>query len=885
MNEISQSQGWTVPAPTRGQKTIARIRPSDCGSADLSAFLPGARAPLGLLLLAGVVGILLDKAGSFPLVCWWGAATGSVALWTILLLRGARYSVHFGTVLVCCAAVAVLGGWHHAYWNLYPQNHLIRCAADHPEPVCCQAIVLETPKVLPPVNDPLQPFRDEVCTKARIAVTGIRAPLTDRHSSEYPTVERQIEVSSRVPESAPDAQRHRWLPVSGRAIMYVNGPAEHLRAGDNVQIFGRLSLLGGLRNPGGYSAIDRGRSERTLCRVSVSFSDAVTITKRRSSWDARWWLERLHQHCRASLFRYLDDDSAALASAVLLGDREYLDASQVESFFVTGSVHLLAISGLHLAIVVQALFVVARALTISRRKSLYLIMVFSVLYAALTGGRPPVIRAAVLVWMLCLELLYFRPRFSFNSLAAAGLIILAINPTSLFNAGVQLSFLAVATLVWLSRLDRVRELAGLRTGMQFQLEDATLWPYLWGKLRQRIVQTALAGFAIWFVSIPLVMHRFHLVPVSGLVLNLFLLLPLAAALYCGLLVILFAWLPPLASCFAFGCERSLAFITACVGWAEGFELAHGWVAGPAFAATCLFYAILIVFGAFRRFSLRWPIWFGGAFAALLVGCVLASPRGRRSQADVECAFLSVGHGVCIVMQLPDDEIWLYDAGSMGATQSALREVSAFLWSKGITQLDGILLSHGDVDHFNVVPQLVERFRVKQVCTSPATFESVDAAIGVLQKRLDERRVPVRFVGSGAKLCGSRWGSVTVRHPDPDQLSNGDNANSLVVEVAYFGRRILLTGDLEGEGLSQLLSSDPIDCDIVMAPHHGSKHSRPADFAVWCQPEWVVVSGGDPERSREAEAAYRAAGAKVLHTAHEGAVTAVLTPDRVMVSSL
>ncbi|MEM8679155.1 MAG: ComEC/Rec2 family competence protein, partial [Planctomycetota bacterium] len=584
----------------------------------------------------------------------------------------------------------------------------------------------------------------------------------------------------------------------------------------------------------------------------------------------------VHAACRRVLERHLEPPHAALAAAILLGDRDQLDPDQVDAFFVTGTVHLLAISGLHLAILVQAVFLVLRATSVPRPHRLALVMAVTIFYALLTGARPPVVRAAVLVCMLCLELMALRPRCSFNSLAAAGIVLLAMNPTHVFHIGVQLSFLAVATLIWMSRFERGRE---CRETKPSPPSDPSLRTYLGHKVRQHFRTTAIASVAIWLISLPLVAHQFHLIPLSGLVLNLFLLLPLAVALYSGLAIILLSWIPLFAGCCAWLCGHCLDVITGIVNGVSGCEFSHGWVPGPPVVGLASFYLIVLGFGAFRRFNGRWPVWLGLGFATL--GLLLFCGH-RKPDRGLECAFLAVGHGVCIVLELPNDEVWLYDAGSLGGVDSTLREISSFLWSRGITRLDGIVISHGDLDHFNVVPALIRRFSVRQICISPAIFQTADASMRELVAAIEREQIPVRYVARGAALSESPWGTMSVCFPDLHGFAEQDNANSVVLDIQYFQKRILLTGDLEGEGLARLLASEPLDCDIVMAPHHGSRHSRPSEVARWSRPEWVIVSGGDPRRAVEAMASYREAGARVLHTSHAGAITAVLKPGQVEV---
>lgn len=104
----------------------------------------------------------------------------------------------------------------------------------------------------------------------------------------------------------------------------------------------------------------------------------------------------------------------------------------------------------------------------------------------------------------------------------------------------------------------------------------------------------------------------------------------------------------------------------------------------------------------------------------------------------------------------------------------------------------------------------------------------------------------------------------------------DNANSLLLTVEFAGRRTLLTGDLESPGIERVISDPPLDCDVLLAPHHGSPLSDPPGFAAWTTPEWVVMSGGLPERTLLAQLSYQRSGAAVAHTEVHGAVTCLIT---------
>jgi competence protein ComEC len=147
-----------------------------------------------------------------------------------------------------------------------------------------------------------------------------------------------------------------------------------------------------------------------------------------------------------------------------------------------------------------------------------------------------------------------------------------------------------------------------------------------------------------------------------------------------------------------------------------------------------------------------------------------------------------------------------------------------------------------------------------------------AAMQKLRAAIAASGVPLRETWSGDRLRTSPGCQLEVWHPTRSGVLGGDNANSLVLDVEYAGRRILLTGDLESPGMDDVLAESPVDCDVILAPHHGSARSNPPGFAAWSTPELVVVSGSHSDRRPEVERAYQRHGASIAHTADTGAVT-------------
>jgi len=226
---------------------------------------------------------------------------------------------------------------------------------------------------------------------------------------------------------------------------------------------------------------------------------------------------------------------------------------------------------------------------------------------------------------------------------------------------------------------------------------------------------------------------------------------------------------------------------------------------------------------------------------------------------------------------------VYDAGRLGAPGAARRAMAAVLWSEGVRRIDTLVISHADADHFNAVPELLERFSVGEVIVSPAFLQSDSFAVADLLRKTQATRVPVKTVTAGDALPFDDLCRVRVLHPKPEEeapaaepRAGDDNQSSLVLAVEAAGRRLLLTGDLEGEALERFVGADPDPCDALIAPHHGSGTTLPPTLATATVPEWVIVSGVGGARWGEVRDAYansRADGrpARVLKTGGEGAI--------------
>ena len=392
-----------------------------------------------------------------------------------------------------------------------------------------------------------------------------------------------------------------------------------------------------------------------------------------------------------------------------------------------------------------------------------------------------------------------------------------------------------------------------------------LWP-VWRGTRH----LTLVSATIFVVVLPLVMARFNLLTPSALVLNTLLWIPMAFALVTGFGVLVFGWiLPPVGALFGYLCDQSLWLLEWCIGYARDVPGSHFWVPGPADWWLAGFYGGMGLMAAFPvlRPPRRWCLALLAGWSTIGFGAHFL----RGESGDLDCTFLSVGHGSAVVLKLPSGATMLYDAGQLLSPQQGARTIADCLWDRGVTHLDAIVISHADIDHYNAVPELLKRFSIGAVYVSPQMFTKTNRAMETLDRSIRQADTPIREVYAGDRIHGGDGCVIEVLHPPPKGVLGGDNANSIVLAIEHHGRRILLTGDLETPGLEGVMSELPWDCDVLMAPHHGSRLSDPPGLAAWCTPEVVVVSGGYRSDLDQTADAYRKAGARVLHTGWHGAV--------------
>lgn len=678
----------------------------------------------------------------------------------------------------------------------------------------------------------------------------------------------------------------QWQPVEGGVRVTVDGDATAYLPGDELQVLGDIQSIPPPRNPGepDMRPIYAARGQQGRVRV-----DSLQQLQWRRS---RFQLQRPFAAFGAAgehiLSQHLNETSSPLAAALVLGRREAVDRATRDLLLETGTAHLLSVSGLHLGMVALAASWILAISSISQNKQYFTILIVCIAYAAVTGGRPPVMRAALLIGAVLLGMWSGRMVHPLNALAVAALGLLLWNPANLNQIGVHLSFLAVGTLIFASRSVSGIASTGQSNDPLDRLLDARLGALRrFGKTNGRRVLLALRfSFWVWAVSAPLVWYHFHIVSPISIVANVLLGLPLMVALIAGLAAVLagVCW-DPLAVIPANICEISLSLIIKIVDALASVPLGHFWLPSPPSWWVLTFYLLV---AAGLLLPSRWPrsklllLW-------LLIWSCAALPLAtlyRRAYLHglpdecLEATFIDVGHGTSVLVRQPTGAHWLYDCGRLGDPTQSSRPVESVLWERGIVRIDAIVLSHADSDHYNAIPGLLRRFFVRRIITPPGMLATDERGLQAVRQAIAEAGVQVIEQHAGDYLAlDDPSQPIRVLHPPQRRIAGNDNVNSLVLQIDHGGRSLLLPGDLETPGTEALLHYPrPPGGGILMAPHHGSLQQDMRPLLDWSRPRTVVVSGGTRAGRPAVLQMLGQNGADVYVTSLQGAITTRIEGD-------
>jgi competence protein ComEC len=594
--------------------------------------------------------------------------------------------------------------------------------------------------------------------------------------------------------------------------------------GDQIEITGTIVPISEPRNPTqfNYKAFLESRNIYTQIR-----SDSVIQINPDSSLFS--WVS-IRKKALKLVDQNFDSVTAPIAKALLLGYKNELDGSTKQSFARAGLSHIMAVSGLHVGLIIAPFWVIIPYFWTKKHGTkigLVLLILILIFYAGLTGFSVSVLRASVMAVLLTYGKLFSKSSDSLNLMGIAALVILLFDPSQLFEIGFQLSFSAVLIILLV--------LPVIQNVIPYWVRIKWYGAPIMVIIISLVVQLGLYPLqAFYFGEVSLIspLANVLFVPLLGLIVPL------------SLLALIISSVVPVVGFFIN--YPSLVFLAALSDFVSfSSQLSGAWfeVQKPGMSTFLFWISFVLMIGSWRNPNIKWKL-----MAISLFFLPLDSALRTLELPKMTVTVLDVGQGDATFIQTPNGKNILIDAGVWSPVSNSGKQILLpFFKENNIQKLDAVFLSHPHADHIGGIKDLINEIDIDTIYNSGFEYES-----NLYKDYINlasSKGVPVISLNAGTTIDIDESLLILVLGPEKGKFNNDPNQHSLVLNIIHGENEFLFTGDAGEDQERRLVENygHLLDTDFLKVGHHGSKTSSEFLFLQEVTPEVAVVSVAEKNR--------------------------------------
>lgn len=609
-----------------------------------------------------------------------------------------------------------------------------------------------------------------------------------------------------------------------------------LEYGYQIKISGFYDAAEGRRNYKGSNYQEYLKNKKIYGILNCE--NELKVLKKKNLNFCNICINKLRNKLKENFINILDKEEAGLAIGILLGDSSDIDDDIKDSFKNCSLSHMLAVSGAHLSYLVLGLNFILNEKIIGKRKCYIINIISIIIFMIMTGMSLSVIRAGISSILSIIAVLIYRKSDSFETLAFALLCTIIDNPFTIFNLGLQLSYLGTLGIIILNK-----KMNEFEQKHQYN-----------SKMKVYLIENTYVTLSATLLIFPIIMYYFNMISINFLIANLMLGPLLGLSIILGLITLIISIIMmPIAKFLGIFLNLILKFIIKVTYIISKIPMSNITVVTPNIITMISIYLIitcLIIFIKKQNKVILKKI----VPVIILITLIVNITVNTNWRGELKIYFIDVGQGDSTYICTPNGTKILIDGG--GSREPEKYDVGKqillpYLLDRKVKKIDYMMVSHFDSDHCQGLEQVLQNIKVKNIIIGKQA--SICKEFEKIMEICRKKKVNIITVKRGGKINIDKQLYFDILHPSDKMLDDGKgglNANAIVAKMYYTTKNkkvftMLFTGDIEKDAENDLVKEygKQLKVDILKVAHHGSKTSSTSEFLQLAMPEIAIIGVG------------------------------------------
>lgn len=602
---------------------------------------------------------------------------------------------------------------------------------------------------------------------------------------------------------------------------------DSLSIGQIVKIKGTLFKPKGKWNPFEFDYNQYLRSINIPAILNVYKSEDIQII----DCSINFWghINFLRRSIDNTIHTIFSPQTAGLLRGLLLAERSEIDYNLRTNFVNTGVIHVLAVSGLHVG------FILLIFLFLFGRCNIYVKYIFTILglifFLVITGMPVSVVRATLMAVISIISMLSGRKYNLINSILFAALIILIVNPNQLFQAGFQLSFSAVLSIIYV-----------------YPVLSKRIVRVIKNKYLRKVILFFAVSFAAQIGTLPFTLFYFHKLSLAALFANLLVIPAIAAILGIGILSLLLypisGWL---ASIYAIANEVFTYLLFTFINIVGSTKEAYLKIIQFSTYDSIIYYSGIIIFYIIlkSKTALKTKVISSLSLLFLFCGLITLDNVDYIKRGELNIFAINIGQGDAFFLSFPNGENAMIDFGpNTRYFDSGAMITVPLLSNLDVDEIKYAFVSHLDNDHYGGFYSISKKIKIDSVYL-PAPLSSSHNRVS-FEKYLSWQGIPFKYYHKNIINIGQVTILVLNDTTYREFKSLNRNDNSGLLKITFGEKELLFTGDLgiDAEKIYCTIYGDKLKSELLKVSHHGSITGTSEQWLATVKPKIAIISVGE-----------------------------------------